>query len=66
MLAQPFRDQLQGIVPEGVNFDRFAAAGRYHPVAHLRVHPGELITVCPLRSRPSFGSTWILNFVSRK
>ena len=32
----------QGIVPQGVDFDRFADARRDHPVAHLGVHPGEL------------------------
>src|SRR3989442_1126948 len=30
------------VVPEGVDLDRFADPRRHHPVAHLRVHPGEL------------------------
>src|SRR5436309_3260845 len=30
------------VVPEGIDLDRLADAGRDHPVAHLGVHPGEL------------------------
>jgi hypothetical protein len=32
----------QRVVPESLNFDRFAATRRYHPVADFGVHPREL------------------------
>src|SRR5271155_2366430 len=41
---QPFH-HAQGVVPERLNLHRFAAAGRYHPIANFGVHPGELHTV---------------------
>src|SRR5439155_2178571 len=38
------REQFKRVVPKGINLDRFAASRGYHPIAHLRVHPGKLLT----------------------
>lgn len=35
-------DGAQGVVPEGVDLDRFADAGGDDPIADLGIHPGEL------------------------
>src|SRR5580698_68177 len=40
---QPARKQYEGVVEEGVDLDGLSPAGCHHPVAHLGVHPGELI-----------------------
>jgi hypothetical protein len=32
----------KGVVPERIDFDGFANARRHHPIAHLRIHPGQL------------------------
>src|SRR5205823_11896892 len=45
------REQFKRVVPKGINLDRFAASRGYHPVAHFRIHPGELITFHPLREK---------------
>ena len=45
LLAQPALEQAQRIVPERVDLDGFSAARRHHPAIHLRVHPGELISL---------------------
>ena len=43
-LAGKARHDAQGVVPQGVDLDRFAAARCHHPLAHPGVHPGELDT----------------------
>ena len=40
--TQPTFQKLERIKPERVNFHRFPAPRRDDPLAHLRVHPGEL------------------------
>src|SRR3954467_10745482 len=41
-LPEPARQQFERVIPERVNLDRFAPTRRDDPVAHFRVHPGEL------------------------
>src|SRR5581483_11943231 len=43
-LAEPLLEQAKRVVPERVDLDGFAAAGRDHPAIDLGVHPGELIS----------------------
>src|SRR5262245_16371172 len=43
-LVHPFLHQAQGVVPEGVDLDCFAAPRRDDQIADLRVHPGQLIS----------------------
>ena len=44
-LAQPAFEKLERVKPERVDLDRLSAARRHDPIAHLRVHPGELVTL---------------------
>src|SRR5256712_2632602 len=46
------RHRAQRVVPEGVDLDRLARTRRDDPVAHLRVHPGELHTRLAGREQP--------------
>src|SRR5881397_329373 len=50
-LTTPSCKYLECIIPKRINLDRFAATRRYHPVAHLRIHPRELITFGALREQ---------------
>ena len=50
-LAQPAVEQFERVEPKRVDLDRFSAARRHHPIAHLRVHPGELITFLALHEQ---------------
>src|SRR6266481_6420803 len=50
-LAQPTGEQAKGVVPKRVNLDCFSAARGDHPIAHLRIHPGELISFLSLREQ---------------
>ena len=58
---QPAFEKFERVEPKRIDLDRFPAARRHHPIAHLRVHPGELVAFLS-----SSGSTWILNFVPRR
>src|SRR5262249_14672339 len=42
-LSDPALEQTQRVVPKCIDLNRFAAPRRHHPIAHLRVHPRELI-----------------------
>ena len=48
----PAFHQTQRVVPERVDFDRFASPRRHHPVVDLGVHPRELISLRALRQQP--------------
>src|SRR5262249_31399640 len=43
-LVHPFLHQAQGVVPEGVDLDGFAAPRCDDQIADLRIHPGQLIS----------------------
>ena len=47
-VAQPANEQSKRVIPKRVDLDRFSAPRCHHPIAHLRVHPGELITFLAL------------------
>ena len=47
--SKPGFQKPQRVVPEPVDLHRFPAARRHHPVAHLGIHPGELIAFFSLR-----------------
>src|SRR5260370_1795844 len=50
-LAQPTGKQAKGVVPKRVDLDCFSAARGDYPIAHLRIHPGELISFLALREQ---------------
>src|SRR5581483_2300265 len=50
-LPQPLFEQTEGVVPEGINLHCLAPPRRYHPIVHLGVHPGKLISFLPLRQK---------------
>ena len=41
---KPILEQHQSVVPERVDLHRLSAARRHHPIVHLGVHPGELVS----------------------
>src|SRR5438046_5394628 len=49
--VQPIREQLKRVIPEGIDLDWLAAAGRHDPIIHLRVHPSKLITFFAFRKQ---------------
>src|SRR5438046_10626774 len=49
--VQPIREQLKRVIPEGIDLDWLAAAGRHDPIIHLRVHPSKLITIFAFREQ---------------
>ena len=44
LFAHPAFDQLQGVVPECIDFHGFAAVRRDNPISDFCIHPGELIS----------------------
>src|ERR1700736_2109782 len=44
-------EQAKSVVPKRVDLDCFSAARGDHPIAHLRIHPGELISFLALREQ---------------
>ena len=45
LLLEPPRQQPKRVVEERVDLDRLPTPRRHHPVAHLGVHPGQLVAV---------------------
>src|ERR1700761_4128468 len=50
-VTQPTLHELQRVVPERVDFNRFTAAGSNYPIAYLRVHPSKLIPFLSLNQQ---------------
>jgi hypothetical protein len=50
--TQPIRQQAERVVPERIDLDRLAAARSHHPIADLRIHPGQRVTLRPLGEEP--------------
>ena len=48
LFAYPAFEQAQGVIPEGIDLDRFAAPRRHHPITDFGIHPGQLIALLPL------------------
>src|SRR2546428_7591003 len=51
IFAQPIRQQAKRVIPERVYLHCFAATRGDDPIAHLGVHPGELITFLALHEQ---------------
>src|SRR5207245_11727789 len=48
LLAQPAFEEAERVIPQGVDLNGLAAAGRYYPVPNLGVHPGKLVAFLSL------------------
>jgi hypothetical protein len=48
LFADPRLEQAQGVVPESIDLDGFAASRRHHPVIHLGIHPRQLVAFLTL------------------
>src|SRR5690349_12793155 len=51
LFTAPMREQLERVVPKCIDLNCFAPTRRNYPIAHLRVHPSELITFTALRQQ---------------
>ena len=43
LFPHPLLHQPERIIPKPIDFDRFAAPRRHHPIIDFGIHPGELI-----------------------
>src|SRR5260370_16294400 len=55
LLLQPLLHVTERVVPQRINFHRFASARRDHPLFNLRVHPCELVSFRTLPQQSVIG-----------